>query len=135
MFSEVIVTAYRSVPAQTDNTPFHTSTGDHVKYGGVALSRDLLCGACRKLHKRCQHPEYPKRLHYGDWVYIPEIGFLQVNDVMGAYSTQRINGRKKKVPLVNRVDIWVPTYAHERRFDKEFRDKRMDLYKVQLEER
>ena len=42
IFPTVIVTAYNSLPNQTDNTPFETATGDSVFYGGVAVSRPLL---------------------------------------------------------------------------------------------
>ena len=34
----VTVTAYSSTPDQTDDTPFHTATGEHVYWGGVAAN-------------------------------------------------------------------------------------------------
>lgn len=82
------VTSYRSVPNQTDNTPFITATGEHVHSNGVALSRDLL--------ERWGGP-----VKYGDTVYIDGFGFKVVNDCM--------NKRHKK-----HLDIWVKTYQEEK---------------------
>ncbi len=124
------MTAYQSVPKQTDSSPFYTSTGERVRSGGVAVSRDLLCGACRKLHKRCVHPDVYKRVHYGDWLYIREVGFLRVNDVMGDYTTQRVNGRKKRIPIRNHIDVWVGGLAEEKAFHKKWKGQTVELYKV-----
>ena len=109
------VTSYRPIPEQTDNTPFNTSTTEYVRAGGCAVSRDLLCGACRKLHWRCKHPEYPKKVHYGDWLYIDGYGFRQVNDVMGEYKTQRVKGKKVKIKIERQIDIFVWTYKEEKK--------------------
>lgn len=126
----VVPTAYRSVPEQTDSSPFNTSTGERVRSGGVAVSRDLLCGACRKLRKRCARPDYPKRIHYEDWLYVNELGFLRVNDVMGAYTRQRVRGRIARIPLVRRIDVWVPTLADEKAFHKKYKSKSVELWEV-----
>lgn len=83
-------TSYRSVPNQTDDSPFYTSNGERCNVNGVAVSRDLL--------NRWGGP-----LHYGDMLYINGIGWKKVNDVMAL--------RHKKA-----IDIWVPTYAEERMF-------------------
>jgi 3D (Asp-Asp-Asp) domain-containing protein len=82
------VTSYRSVEAQTDSTPFITSTGEHVHSNGIALSRDLL--------KRWGGP-----VAYGDIVYVEGYGLKVVNDTM--------HHRHK-----NRVDLWVKTYEEEK---------------------
>ena len=82
------VTSYRSVPSQTDDTPFITATGEHVHSKGVALSRDLL--------ERWGGP-----VKYGDTVFIEGFGFKVVNDTM--------NKRHKK-----HADIWVRTYEEEK---------------------
>lgn len=82
------ITSYRSVPEQTDESPFYTSIGEHVHPHGVAVSRDLL--------KRWGGP-----LDYGDWIYVEGFGIKVINDCM--------NERHK-----NRVDIWVKTYAEEK---------------------
>ena len=111
----LIVTSYRSVPSQTDQTPYHTSTNERVSPDGVAISRDLLCGACRKAHKRCGHPEYRKKLHYGDWVYIEEVGFKRVFDCM--------NKRHK-----NRADVWVRSFKDEKAFHKKFGHKKLKVW-------
>lgn len=82
------ITSYRSVKEQTDDTPFITSTGDHVHSEGVALSRDLL--------SRWGGP-----ISYGDVVYIEGYGTKVVNDCMNARHT-------------NAVDMWVSSYAEEK---------------------
>lgn len=82
------VTSYRSVPEQTDSTPFITATGGHVHDQGVALSRDLL--------ERWGGP-----VKYGDVVFIEGYGPKVVNDTMNKRHT-------------NHVDIWVPTYEDEK---------------------
>lgn len=109
------VTSYRPVKEQTDSTPFNTSTTEYVRSGGVAVSRDLLCGACRKLHWRCKHPEYAKKIHYGDWLYVEDYGFRQVNDIMGEYRTSRVKGKKVKTKITNQIDLFVWTYKEEKR--------------------
>lgn len=110
---QMVVTSYRAVPEQTDNTPFYTSTNEHVRAGGCAISRDLLCGACRKLHHRCKRPDNPTKLHYGDWIYIDGYGFRQVNDVMAAYTVERHGKRKVRRPIRQQIDIFVWTWKQE----------------------
>ena len=83
------VTSYRSVPSQTDDSPYITSIGEHVHPHGVAVSRDLL--------KRWGGP-----LDYGDVIYIQGFGFKVVNDCMGEGHTKA-------------VDIWVATYKEEKK--------------------
>lgn len=126
LVGNLVVTSYRSVPSQTDSSPFITSTSEHVVPTGVAVSRDLLCGACRKLHKRCKHPEYPYRLHYGDWLYAEELGFLRINDCMGSYTAQRVNGKIRHITIVHQIDIWVKTYSEE----KHINISNKNIYKV-----
>ncbi len=82
------ITSYRSVPEQTDSTPFITATGEHVHSKGVALSRDLLW-------------RWGGPIKYGDIVYIEGYGFEVVNDTM--------HFRHKK-----HADIWVATYQEEK---------------------
>jgi len=107
------VTSYRSVPQQTDSTPYHTSTNEIVRKGGAAVSRDLLCGACRKLHRRCAHPEVTSKVHYGDYVLVEDHGIFKVNDVMGL--TKYDKKLKKRFPISKAIDIWVATYKEEKR--------------------
>ncbi len=99
------------------------------------MSRDLLCGACRKLHKRCKHPEYAKKLHYGDWLYSQDVGFVRINDVMGAYTTQLVNGRKKRFPITQHIDVWVATYSNEKAFFKKHGVQPVEWFKVKIEEK
>lgn len=130
LIGNLTVTSYRSVPQQTDSTPFHTSTGAHVEPGGAAVSRDLLCGACRKLHKRCAHPEYQKKIHYGDWLFVEGYGFRFVNDCMSDTSSIRVKGKIKRRIITNQIDIWVSSYKEERTVDV----KKLNVYKIQIGE-
>lgn len=129
LIGELTVTSYRSVPQQTDSTPYHTSTGAHVEVGGVAVSRDLLCGACRKLHKRCAHPEYEKRIHYGDWLFVSGYGFRFVNDCMSDTSSIRVKGKVKRRIIRNQIDLWVRTYNQE----KSVGVKKLEVYKIKIQ--
>lgn len=130
LIGNLTVTSYRSVPKQTDSTPYHTSTGAHVEPGGAAISRDLLCGACRKLHKRCRHPEYKKKIHYGDWLFVEGYGFRFVNDCMSNTSDIRVKGKRKKRIITNQIDLWVRTYKEEKTVDV----KKLNVYKIEIGE-
>lgn len=81
------VTSYRSVPAQTDSTPFHTSIGERTHPGGCAVSPDLL------------HSVAP----YGTYLFIEGVGICRVNDT--THPRHR-----------NLIDIWVPSYQAEKAF-------------------
>ena len=81
------ITSYRSVPEQTDSSPYYTSIGEHVAPGGCAVSRDLL------------HSTAP----YGTYLYIEGVGVCRVNDTT--------NTRLSKW-----VDVWVGTYKEEHKF-------------------
>lgn len=96
------MTAYRSVKAQTDSSPWITSIGERVHPHGVAISQDLL--------KRFGGP-----LNYGDLIYIEDVGFKIVNDVM--------NPRHK-----NRFDIWVATQDKEKEFHRKFKDRKLKIW-------
>ncbi len=102
LLTQIITTTYRSVPAQTDSSPFYTSIGEHVCKDGIAVSQDLLLSG---------------KVKYGDWVYIENIGFKRVNDCM--------NARHHK-----RVDIWVATYKEEKEFDQKYGHKRLKVWLV-----
>ena len=97
-------TAYRSVENQTDSSPNFTATGEKTCGHGIAISQDLL--------KKKGGP-----LEFGDVVYIQDIGFKVVNDVM--------NKRHKQ-----RFDVWVATYKEEKEFDLKFRNKKLKIWKV-----
>ena len=129
LVGQLTVTSYRSVKDQTDSTPFHTSTNERVQPGGVAVSRDLLCGACRKLHKRCRHPEYVKKLHYGDWLYVETYGFRFINDCMGETKLVKTKTKRYRKVIKNQIDIWVKTYKEERSVQV----KKLNVYKVREE--
>jgi len=101
------VTSYRSVPEQTDSTPFRTSIGTRVRKGICAVSRDVV------------NKQDTGLLKYGDIVWIevindPELSrFCLVADTM--------NKRHK-----NSVDFWVATHAEEKRIQV----KRGRVYKL-----
>lgn len=97
-------TSYRSVPEQTDSSPFITATGGRVHRDGVALSRNLL--------KRWGGP-----VSYGDIIYIENIGFKVANDTM--------NKRH-----LNHVDIWVKTYEEEKTFHTQYKSRKLKIYVI-----
>lgn len=113
LIGQCTVTSYRSLPNQTDSSPNFTSIGDRTHKGGVAVSRDLICGACRRLHRRCDHPEVGKGIHYGDYVSIGELGIFKVNDIMGATMYDKVH--HKRVPIVQHFDIWCASFAEEKK--------------------
>ncbi len=129
LIGNLTVTSYRPILEQTDSTPFNTSTRERVRAGGVAVSRDLLCGACRRLHKRCKHPDNLTKLHYGDWLYIEKYKYRQINDVMGDYTIQKVRGKKKKILIRNHIDIFVWTYKEE----KAVQTQTLKVYKIKKE--
>lgn len=122
------VTSYRPVPEQTDSSPNYTSIGVHVEPGGAAISRDLLCGACMRLHRRCDHPNVSDKIHYGQWLYIEDYGFVCVNDVMGDYASEKVKGKWKRFPIRNHIDIFVKTYKEEASINV----KKRKVYKINL---
>jgi len=96
------ITSYRSIPSQTDDSPYTTSIGERVHPHGIAVSRNLL--------KRWGGP-----FNYGDFVYIEGIGFKVINDTM--------HERYK-----DHIDVWVQTYAEEKEFDKNFRNRKVKIW-------
>ncbi len=129
LIGNLTVTSYQPVREQTDSSPFNTSTSERVRAGGVAVSRDLLCGACKKLHRRCKRPDNPTKLHYGDWLYVDKYHYRQVNDVMADYTTQRVKGKKVRIPIRNHIDIFVWTYKEE----KAVQTQTLKVYKIKRE--
>lgn len=101
------VTSYRSVPSQTDSSPYYTSIGEHVHPYGIAISQNLL-------------KKYGGPLDYGDVVYINDVGFKVVNDVM--------NKRYK-----NCIDVWVKQLEDEKAFHKKFKGRKLTIWLVKSE--
>lgn len=97
------VTSYQSLKSQTDDSPFHTSIGDHVCKHGVAVSRNLL--------RRWGGP-----LNYGDQVYIEDYGIKFVNDVMAENYCSKYVAKVcvQRTEIKNAVDIWVPDHESEK---------------------
>lgn len=94
------ITSYRSVPNQTDNSPYITSIGERTCKDGVAVSQDLLKS---------------KRIKYGDWLYIEGVGLKRVNDTM-------------HVRFKNHIDVWVKTYDEEKKFHQKFKGKPVKVW-------
>lgn len=90
LLGSMMTTSYRSVPSQTDDSPFVTSIGERVSPRGCAVSQDML-------------KKNGGTLDYGDLLYIEGIGYRFVNDTM--------NIRHKRS-----IDIWVATHAEEKKF-------------------
>lgn len=130
----LIATSYRSVPNQTDNSPFITSIGEHCYNGGAAISQDKLCKVCRRAHKRCKEPSDVRYIHYGDCLYIEGIGFKIVNDCMGKYKHYRIKTKQgfksRFIKQENWIDVWVGSYKDEHLFHKKFGMKQHKIWIV-----
>lgn len=107
LLGKMTATSYRSVPEQTDDSPFITASGGRVHRDGVALSRNLL--------KRWGGP-----VDYGNIVYIENIGFKVVNDTM--------NKRH-----FNHIDIWVKTYKEEQSFHTQYKSRKLKVYVIRIE--
>lgn len=85
---KVTVTAYSSTPDQTQGDPFTTASGEKVKPGIVAISRDL-----------------KKHLPWGSKIHLEGIGTFIVQDTMHRRWRQR-------------VDIWMENRKAAKRFGK-----------------
>lgn len=96
------VTSYRSVPSQTDDSPFFTSIGERVNGSGIAVSQDLLKSG---------------KVHYGDVLFVEGVGWKVVNDCM--------NVRHK-----NAIDIWLETREQEVAFQNKWRSGKVRVWKV-----
>lgn len=96
------LTSYRSVPEQTDDSPFFTSIGERVNNHGVAVSQDLLASGV---------------VRYGDLLYIEGQGFKVVNDTM--------NRRIK-----NSIDVWLETREQESAFQKKWKSGKVKVWLV-----
>lgn len=90
---EVVVTAYSSMPAQTDGDPTVTATGQSVRPGILAVSRDLL----------------NTQLPYGTQVRILEIRADE--EGCGGYPTSTVFDVQDTMAasIENHVDIWMPS--------------------------
>ncbi len=134
LLGTIVVTSYRSVPGQTDSSPFYTSTGEQVSNSGVAISQDRLCKACRRLHRRCAHPENQTAIHYGDCLYIDNVGMRIVNDCMGRqkhyYIRTKAGFKKLFIKQTNWLDVWVGSYKEEHNFHRRFKGHKLMVYKV-----
>lgn len=126
LISSFTVTAYRSVPNQTDCTPYVTSIGERVNIHGIAIHPSLLCPVAKivdgKQFRLCQRNEVgcnPTKLHYHDAVYVDQVGIKFVNDVMN-----------EKTAMNSKVDVWVESLQDERRFYRKFKNKTLKVWLI-----
>jgi 3D (Asp-Asp-Asp) domain-containing protein len=104
-YQRVLITAYASLPEQTCGTsctgpddPFITATGNWVRPGTVAVSRDLLAGAFPygtrlRLHSLQGGPGCGGVTMGDELAFLPEVWL--VDDTMAARKRQQ-------------VDLWLP---------------------------
>lgn len=130
LLGPLTVTTYQSVKAQTDSSPSYTSIGQKTRKGGVAVSRDLLCPVSKHCRRNVKLFCDPKKVHYGDFIWIKGLGIYEVNDCMGA--TKYVKETKKRVPIVNSLDVWVASYAEEKAFDDKNGESKWTAYRVKL---
>jgi len=71
-------------------------------------------------------------VHYGDWLYIDGMGYFEVNDVMGAYTSHKAHGKWVRTVIHNQIDVWVGSLAEEKAFDKRRRGTTTDVYKIEV---
>lgn len=84
------VTSYRSVPEQTDSTPFNTSTGARTNSAICAVSQD----------------ELGNKIHYGDYLFIE----IPAKPELSRYCWCQDTMNKR---IKHAVDFWVETKAQE----------------------
>jgi len=126
-------TSYQSVKEQTDDTPHLTSIGERTRKGGVAVSQDLLCGVNKKCRRNVKLVCNPAKIHYGDHLYVPGMGLLQVNDCMGLTKLNRETGARTAIK--RSIDVWVGSWEEEKKFDQTHGIKKWAVYRVQLNEK
>ena len=98
------LTSYQPIKEQTDDTPCIPANGKSVHTDGVAVSRDL-------------HVRWGGVLDFGDLIYIEDIGWKIVIDVM--------NKRHKKS-----IDILVKDLENEKLFYQKCRHCKKKVYKL-----
>lgn len=119
-------TSYRSVPNQTDSSPFFTSIGERVNGSGIAVHPQLLCpiakvnkGKTFKLCKRETGCPKTEAIHYYDVLYVEDVGFKVVNDVMAS-----------KTKMNSKFDIWVPRYEDEQIFHAKYKSRKLHIWRI-----
>ena len=111
------ITSYQSVRNQTDSSPHITSIGYKTHRGGIAVSQDLLCNANKSCNRNIKFFCQKDKLHYGDYIYVKELGIFEVNDCM--------NRRHK-----NRMDVWVGSQAQEKAFHARYKNTIFVVYRL-----
>lgn len=100
------LTAYRPVVEQTDSSPCIPANGQYVHTDGVAISRDL-------------HVRYGGSLKFGDLIFIEDVGWKIVIDLM--------NKRHKRS-----VDVLVKDLHQEKLFYKRCKFCQKRVYKLEV---
>ena len=89
---EIVATAYNSEVRQTDSSPFITASGERVKDGTLALSRDMIKAENELMQRMGYNPA--ATISYGDTVDLIYVKRMIVHDTMAKRFT-------------NRADIWM----------------------------
>ena len=97
----VYMTAYTSTVAQTDSTPFHTSTGERVRPGIVALSPNLI-----------------RKYGYNSTVTIEFFERSLGCNPKILKRTSFITKDTTNARFTNRVDVWLSKYSDAINFGK-----------------
>ena len=90
--ARILSTAYNSEENQTDSTPYITASGERVRDGTLALSRDLIRAENEMMKRMGYNPT--ATITYGDTVDLIYVKRMVVHDTMNKRYT-------------NRADIWM----------------------------
>lgn len=85
--SEIVATAYNSEVRQTDSSPFITASGERVKDGTLALSRDMIQAENELMGRMGYNPA--ATISYGDTVDLIYVKRMVVHDTMAKRFTKR----------------------------------------------
>lgn len=87
IYNNITVTCYNATESQCDAEPSINASGEYVRYGDIAVSRDLL-----------------REIPFGSVIIFDGFWYI-VTDTLGEYRTEKINGEKVKIKQTRHVDI------------------------------
>ena len=127
MVGNFVVTSYIPDAKQTDSSPWITSIGERVNNHGIAVHPSLFCPKAKRvsstglitLCKRGDKCPDKDAIHYHDVLYIEDVGYRIVNDIMA-----------NKTQMNSRFDVWVPGKKDERAFHKQFGKRQLSVWRV-----
>ena len=94
--ARIVSTAYNSDVKQTDSTPFITASGELVRDGTLALSRDMIRAENEMMERMGYNPA--AAISYGDTVDLIYVRRMVVHDTMNRRYTRR-------------ADIWMDSHS------------------------